>query len=171
MAKIKKKNILLEGLSGSIGDLVFRQMPDGSTRVSQKPDFSERVSQPGANRPPGPHQAGFGVCERGQKPGPSTSSALPAARQPERLQPGVADWFHPPVIHGIERDGRVRVEASDNMQVTKVEVRILDGEGKVLEQGQAEQVNPLYWEYAPSAEGTVEASAWDLAGKRDGRGL
>jgi hypothetical protein len=30
MAKIKK-NTLLQGLSGSIGDLVFRQMPDGST--------------------------------------------------------------------------------------------------------------------------------------------
>jgi hypothetical protein len=77
----------------------------------------------------------------------------------------VADWFHPPVIHGIERcDGRVRVEASDNMQVTKVEVRILDGEGKVLEQGQAEQIDPLSWEYTPGAEGAIEASAWDLAG-------
>ena len=56
------------------------------------------------------------------------------------------------------------MQASDDMQVAKVEVRILDSDGNVLEQGQAEQANPLFWEYATSAEGTVEASAWDLAG-------
>jgi hypothetical protein len=45
MAKIKK-NTVLQGLSGKVGDLVFRQMPDGSTVVSAKPDFSERVDSP-----------------------------------------------------------------------------------------------------------------------------
>jgi hypothetical protein len=58
------------------------------------------------------------------------------------------------------------VKASDDMQVTRVDVRVLDSQGNILEQGQAGQVNPLYWEYAASAEGTVEASAWDLAGNR-----
>ena len=46
MAKANKNAIVL-GLSGSIGDLVFRQMPDGSTRVSRKPDFSRRVFSQG----------------------------------------------------------------------------------------------------------------------------
>jgi len=41
MAKASKKGTT-HGWSGSIGRLVFRQMTDGSTRVSVKPDFSER---------------------------------------------------------------------------------------------------------------------------------
>ena len=73
-------------------------------------------------------------------------------------------WFNPPVIHGIQRMGNlIRVEASDNVMVAKVQVTILDAERKVLEQGQAVQgfrhgeqktnrqpTNSGWWEYVPS---------------------
>jgi hypothetical protein len=173
MAKIKKKNILIENLSGSVGDLVFRQMPDGSTRVSRKPVFSKRESS----------QAQLDQQNRIKLASAYASQAktLPVyverARRKKKtaFNLAMADWFHPPVIHSLERrDGRIRVQASDDMQVTRVEVRILDSEGSVLAQGQAEQVDPLYWEYATEAApsvnrdgtgaGTLEASAWDLAG-------
>ena len=78
------------------------------------------------------------------------------------------------MIHSIERkDGRIRVEASDNVMVTKVQVTILDEEGKVLEKGDALNVEGNWWEIVTSvtsADGKVLAEAWDLAGnvvKRD----
>ncbi len=162
MAKVKK-NSLLDGLRGKVGGMVFRQMPDGSTVASAKPDFSERVSSPAQKE-----------CQDRFKLGQAYASQakdwpfyVEYAREHKKRAYNLAfsDWMRSPVIHSIERcNGRVRVEASDNVQVVKVEVRILDGEGRVLEQGQAEQVDPLGWEYAPGTEGTVEASAWDMAG-------
>jgi hypothetical protein len=56
------------------------------------------------------------------------------------------------------------VEASDNVMVAKVQVTILDAEGKVLEQGEAVQAEDDWWEYVASNEGKVAAEAWDLAG-------
>lgn len=163
MAKIKKNNILLENLSGSIGDLVFRQMPDGSTRVSRKPDFSERVcSQAQIDQ-----QNRIKLASAYAKQAKTHPVYVERAQQKKKtaFNLAMADWFRPPVIHGLERrQGRIRVQASDDMQVSKVEVRILDGEGNVLEQGQAAQIDPLTWEYAPQVAGAVEASAWDLAG-------
>lgn len=41
MAKVQR-NVVIQGISGAIGALVFRHMPDGSTYVSGKPDFSRR---------------------------------------------------------------------------------------------------------------------------------
>ena len=167
MAKVvKKANVL--GLSGSIGNLVFRQMPDGSMRVSAKPDFSKRVF----SREQKDHQKRF-------------KQAVAYAREAAKTQPiyaelakgttknayniALSDWFNPPVIHSIQRKkGCIRVMASDNVMVTEVRVRIMDAEGNVLEEGQAEQVGPVRgperWEYLPNVEGSIEVTVRDLAG-------
>ena len=58
------------------------------------------------------------------------------------------------------------MKASDNVMVTKVLVRILDEGGNVLEQGEARQVDADWWEYLANTQGTIEATAWDLAGNR-----
>ena len=77
----------------------------------------------------------------------------------------LSDWFNPPVIHCVERrDGLIRVEASDNVMVTRVVVTILDGDGNVIEKGEALKVDERWWEYAAGMEGKVAAEAWDLAG-------
>jgi hypothetical protein len=83
----------------------------------------------------------------------------------------LSDWFNPPVIQRIERkQGRIRVAASDNVMVMEVRVRIVDNDGNTLEEGQAEQANPVnhpeWWEYVSDTKGTIEATAWDLAGNR-----
>jgi hypothetical protein len=76
----------------------------------------------------------------------------------------LSDWFKPPVIHRIERaEGRIRVQASDNVKVTRVEVRVVNKAGYVLELGEASQIDTKWWEYASSAEGTIEVTARDLA--------
>ena len=60
--------------------------------------------------------------------------------------------------------------ASDNVMVMRVQISILDSEGRTLEQGDAAQPDPLNdperWEYAWDAGGTVTATAWDLAGNQ-----
>jgi len=169
MAKARKNAIVL-GLSGSIGDLVFRQMPDGSTRVSRKPDFSRRVFSQGQKDHQSRFQQAAAYAREAAKTQPIYAE-LASGTAKSAYNVALSDWFNPPVIQRIERKGGlIRVAASDNVMVTEVQVRIVDGEGNVLERGQAEQVdlknNPEWWEYLSSAEGTIEATAQDLAGNQ-----
>jgi hypothetical protein len=167
MAKAAR-NILVRGIRGSLGNFVFRQMRDGSTWISVTPDFSRRKFSKGQKD----HQSRF-------------KEAAAYARHASKIHPiyaeltkgttknayniALSDWFNPPVVHRIERKaGRIRVEASDNVMVTKVLVNILDEEGKVLEKGEALHKNPKtkWWEYATDTDGQIVAEAWDLAGNR-----
>ena len=165
MAKIKK-NAIMQGLSGSVGGLVFRQMSDGSIRVSAKPDFSHRKFSQGQKD----HQSRF-------------KQAVAYAREAAKTQPiyaelaqgttknaynwALSDWFNPPVIHRIERiESRIRVDARDNVLVTRVRVTIVNADGEVLESGDASQVDTDWWEYPVSTEGIIEAVAWDMAGNK-----
>src|SRR5512138_1988561 len=101
MAKVRH-NAVVRGISGAIGNIVFRQMPDGSTYVSGKQDFSGRE---------------FSQAQKDHQTRFRWASAY--ARQAARSQPiyaqmakgtgktpynfAVADWWHAPVIHQIER--------------------------------------------------------------------
>lgn len=66
----------------------------------------------------------------------------------------------------------IRVQASDDVLVVKVEVMIVDEVGKVLEKGLATQVGDEFWEFVVegdewNVEGyrlKVVAKVWDLAG-------
>ena len=173
MAKANKNAIVL-GLSGSIGDLVFRQMPDGSTRVSRKPDFSRRVFSQGQKD----HQSRF-------------QQAAAYARQAAKTQPiyaelargtaksaynvALSDWFNPPEILEIDlsgwiksEGGIIRVRAQDNVKVDGVKVTISDESGTFLEEGKAQEVGALWWEYitTQAAANTmrVTVAARDLPG-------
>jgi hypothetical protein len=77
------------------------------------------------------------------------------------------DISHPPVIHRILReDGRVLVNASDEILVAGVWVMIHDEQGKLVEAGDAVQQVKDWWEYMPKLEGRVSALAWDLPGNK-----
>ena len=158
------RNAVLEGIKGNMGELVFRQMPDGSTRISGKPDFSGRKFSQGQKS----HQSRF-------------KEAAAYARYAARTRPiyaelakgtvrtpynwALADWFHPPVIHGIKREGKlVRVQATDNVLVVKVVVSVLDEDGNVVEKCEAIKGKGDWWDAAMNAEGRIVAEAWDLAG-------
>ena len=163
MAKVQN-NVLVRGIKGSIGDVVFRVMPDGKTYVSGKPDFSSRKFSKGQKN----HQSRF-------------KEAAAYARQAARTQPiyaqlaagtiqspynwALSDWFHPPIIHSIERkEGRIRVHATDNVLVAKVVVSILDEDGNVVETGEGIKSEGDWWEVACASEGKILAEASDLAG-------
>jgi hypothetical protein len=164
-------NILLRGVTGKLGGMVIRHMRDGSIRLCAPPDFRKRILSQAQKD----HHTRF-------------KQAAAYARQAALLEPvyealargtmknayniALSDWFHPPVIHCIERRGEmIRVEASDNVMVAQVHVRILDADGQVLEEGEAIQsdpeLRPEWWEYVSNTEGQpVKAEACDLAGNR-----
>ncbi len=163
MAKVQN-NPVVRGISGGIGNMIFRQMPDGSTYISGKQDFSGRKFSQGQKD----HQSRF-------------RRAVFYAREAARSQPiyaqlaagtvlspyniALSDWFNPPVIHKIEREqGRILVWASDDVMVTSVQVMVLDEEGEVLEEGQGIRAEGDWWEYVATTEGKVVVEAHDLAG-------
>ena len=164
MTKVKT-NAIVTGLSGTLGkNVVFRQRRDGTTIMSAKPDFSQRIFSAGQLT----HQNQF-------------QQAAAYARQAARTQPiyaelakgtprnayniAVSDWFNPPVIHSIERQaGRILIAASDNVLVTNVTVTILNEAGTTLEQGEAVHGDGPNWEYRTDQTGRVVVQAFDLAG-------
>jgi len=167
MAKARK-NLVVEGLSGSIWELVFRQMPDGSTRVSQKPDFSKRVFSQGQKDHQRRFQEAVAYAREAAKSQP-VYAELAKGTTKNAYNWALSDWFNPPIIHSVERkDGMIRVEASDNVKVARVQVRVLDEAGHVLEEGDAQQLNPgsktRTWTYPSDTQGKIEVCAWDLAG-------
>ncbi len=88
----------------------------------------------------------------------------------------MADWFHEPEIKEIDVSAwtgqagqAIRVKALDDVQVKKVTIVISDDQGVVLEQGEAESIDGLWWGYTTTAAVTVAqamilATAQDLPG-------
>jgi hypothetical protein len=156
---------LIKAFRGSIGGLVFRQMRDGSVVVSMRPMFHRRRFSKAQKE----HQSRF-------------KEATQYARFAARSQPiyaecargtmktayniALSDWFNPPVIHQVEwSDGQIRVEARDDVLVTRVQVTVLDEGGQVLEKGEAIRSDGDWWEFPSHARGTmIIAEAWDLPG-------
>lgn len=167
MAKVKD-NILIRGLSGMLGkQFVIRQMKDGSTIVSAKPDFSRRVFSKGQLT----HQSRFIQAKEYAKVASKTHPIYAKlAKEAENLTAynvALSDWFHAPVIHSITQEGAlVRVEASDNVMVSRVVVTVLDEQGKVLERGEGVKGSGDSWEYVLQQNGKVLVEVWDLAGNR-----
>lgn len=172
MAKVEN-NPIVRGLSGSIGNAVFRQMPGGETWVSGKPDFSRRKFTPKQKKNQGRFSEAVAYAKVAQKAQPIYAE-LAKGTVLSAYNVALSDWWNPPVIHSIERkEGCIRVQASDNVMVTKVAVSILDEAGNVIEKGEAKQVESgEWWEYQVSSSmyqvsGSgyrVSADAWDLAG-------
>ncbi|HET8579667.1 MAG TPA: hypothetical protein VFL31_01595 [Nitrospiraceae bacterium] len=169
MAKAVKDK-LLPGLSGKLEGIIIRRMREGSIRLGAKPDFSERQFSEGQLA----HQQRFreasAYARRAVRIEPAYAEL---ARRTNRNAYNIAlsDWFHPPVIYSIERvGGLIRVEAGDNVLVAKVELKILDVQGQILEQGYAIQRDPElcheWWEYTAETGGTILVEAWDLAGNK-----
>ena len=168
MPKVKW-NAPIQGISGAIKDLVFRQLRDGRTIVCAKPDFSRRKFSTGQKD----HQSRFQQAARYARWASKTNpiyAELAKDTMKTAYNIALSDWFHPPVIHAIERqNGRIRVKATDNVLVDKVLVMILDEEGNTLDQGQAVQVDGVWWEYVTATKGKVRVEAWDLAGNMAGQ--
>ena len=164
MAKVKR-NVMFRGISGTIDKtLVFRQMRDGTTILSAKPDFSRRVFSKGQLTHQSRFQEAAAYARHAAKTNPIYAE-LAKGTMKTAYNIALSDWFNSPVIHNIQRQGElIRVEATDNVRVNKVLVTILDSEEKILEQGEAVLVKDMKWEYVSATEGRVKIEVWDLAG-------
>jgi len=164
MAKIKR-NPMIQGISGAVGkSLVFRQMPDGSTIVGEMPDFSDRVFSNGQLS----HQSRFQQAAWYARMAARTNpiyEELARGTLKTAYNMALSDWFNPPVIRAVQRqNGAIRVDATDNVLVTRVQVTILDEEGRIVEKGEGIRGEGGLWEYETATEGKVLVEAWDLAG-------
>ena len=101
---------------------------------------------------PGKVQGRGGVCTGGFLSQPIYAK-LAAGTIKNAYNLALGDWFHPPVIHSIEkRDGKIFIQASDDVCVASLRVMIVDEAGSVLEQGDAVQLEGDLWEYQPATE-------------------
>jgi len=165
MAKVTL-NQLLEVVRGGLDGTVFRRRPDGTIIISAAPRYGERK----ATRKQKEHR------ERMKKAAEYASwaddvypiygqLAENSGKWLSAYNVALSDWFHAPVIHRIEcRNGRILVQASDNVLVTKVQVTVFDEKGTVLEKGEAVRGEQDCWEFVSPVEGKrIVAEAWDLA--------
>jgi hypothetical protein len=167
MAKVRISK-LIESLRGEIDGLVFREMPDGSIVVSKVPRRKKRkatAAQKAYRNEVLPDRAKW--AKWAYKHYPIYEELAAKIPMVNAYNLALKDISHPPVIYRILReDGRILVNAWDEILVAGVNVRIHDEQGKLLEAGDARQFEKDWWEYVPKAAGKVSATAWDLPGNK-----
>ena len=167
MAKAKLSK-LIEELHGEIDGLVFREMPDGSIVVSKVPRRKKRkatTAQKEYRNGIFPGRVRWAKMAQHQYPIYKELAAdLPMITA---YNLALKDISHPPVIHRVLReDGRIWVNASDEISVASVIVRIHDENGRLVEAGDAHQTQKDWWEYTPTAAGRISISAYDIPGNK-----
>ena len=158
---------------GRIGNLIFRQLPDGTTVVSEAPPKEtgrrkKRAKEKRSQRQKDHNEsfADSSAYAKWAQTQPIYVELAAATTMRTAYNFAVSDWFHPPVIHRIERrKGQIWVEATDNIRVARVRVTIRDEQGQVIERGEATRGRGNWWKFTPqtaSLGGSILAEAWDL---------
>jgi hypothetical protein len=158
-------NLVTEGASGKLGKrLVFRHMKDGRTIMATRPDYSGHVWTPDQRTHHSRFQQAVKYARVASRANPLYGE-LARGTAKNAYNIALSDWFHSPVIHEVTlQDGHVRVEATDNVLVTRVVITITDEQGNTLEQGEAALVSENAWEYRTATPGNLLVAAFDLAG-------
>ena len=174
MAKVRE-NIVMQGLSGKLGNqLIIKTTKGGQTIISTKPSFdSDREFSPAqlAQQQAFREAAAYGKMMRGEEI--YITKANGGSKNPYNI--AVGDWFNRPEILEVDMSGwsngdggTIRVRAQDDVQVQQVMVKIADAEGALLEEGEAQDIGALWWEYRTAQNGAnalrVTVSAKDLPG-------
>ena len=160
-------NKLVNSLRGRVGDLVFRQMPDGSIVVSSAPKKKRRSSKRQKAYRRGTFTQRTQWAKWAYKEYPVYARLAAERPMVTAYNMALADSSHPPVIHLILRkDGRILVQASDDVLVAKVNVSVSDEKGKLLEWLEASPLEGDWWECVPQLEGRIAALAWDIPGNQ-----
>ena len=163
----------VKALRGRIGNLIFRQLPDGTTVVTEAPPKknSRQKKRAWNKRSPAQkaHNSRFGKASAYAK----VAQVNPVYQELAAVTPmwtaynfALSDWSHAPEIQSIEqKEGRIRVQATDDVRVARVRVSVLDAEGKIVETGEATRKKGNWWELPSQAQGgMIVAEAWDLPG-------
>jgi len=162
-------NILLDGISGKVGDLlVFRQV-GGKTIVAKAPNMRRRKLSPAQTK----HLNKFQCAKeyaRKQMREPEARAAYQthACGNKAAYHVAIGDYMNSPKIEHIDTssyngriDDIIKISATDDFHVTHVQVRILNTNGSLIEAGEAApQANAADWTY------TVKVASAPIAGQR-----
>lgn len=174
MAKVSN-NIFVRGLSGSLGDqFVVKQDKTGRTIVANKPTVVRQF-----NATQLAHQDAFRMAIAYARASKDHEVYIAKAHGTVRspFNAAVADWFNQPEILEINTaywnggiGEAISVKAQDDTFVARVHVVIRDGNNTILEEGDAQPSDGLWWFYMAKSivnmagNPQVTAQAYDLAG-------
>ncbi|MCL4275864.1 MAG: hypothetical protein KJZ77_18480 [Anaerolineales bacterium] len=157
MAKVRN-NIFIRGLSGSLGEqFILKHDRAGRTIISNVPTFGEnRVFS----------EAQLEQQERFKDAVVYAKDAKSHAMYAEKaagtglttFNVAMADYFNAPEIRDVDASAweggigeTLRIKVEDDVQVTQVDVVIMDEQGAVYEQGAAVKAEGAWWTYMTTA--------------------
>jgi len=154
------RNLILDGVSGKIGDTLVISQRGGKTIISQARGKRRREASEAQKA----HMMLFQqatIYGRSQMVDEAAKAdyADRAGGMKSAYNVAVADFFHAPDIDEIDLSGYsgsigdpIRVRAIDDFKVVEVFVRILNADGSLVEEGNAVQSdNLLDWIYSATA--------------------
>ena len=154
------KNIVLHGVSGKLGDqIVFRQRA-GTTILAQAP--GAREGEPSEAQKQQQHKfqqaVVYGKAEMAD-PVEKAEYQEKASGMKTAFNVAVADFFHAPDVDEIDLTAYtgavgdiIRVRATDDFKVVQVHIAVYNGDGTLVEEGNAEQqANEIDWLYTATA--------------------
>ena len=166
MAKVKN-NIVTQGLSGTLGgQLVFRQTSRG-TVVSVAPQAPSGPASAAQTAQRTRFQQAI-IYAKGQAQDPAVQAAYAhdaKARNQSINNVLVADYMHAPSIELVDISAYVgkvgdfiHITATDDHAVKSVHVRIENGDGSLVEEGDAaQQTDPNQWLFTATAKNATLA--------------
>ena len=135
MAKVRR-NTFVAGLSGTIDQNHYARITrDGRTIISLKPDFSNRQFSEAQLRTQSRIKQAAAYARVASRENPIYAmKAEGTARNAYNV--ALADWMNPPVIRSMDAylGNIVRVSATDDVQVTRVIITVLDPVRDVAQQ-------------------------------------
>jgi hypothetical protein len=166
MAKVNLSKYL-KNLRGKVGEFVFRLMPDGSTVVSILPKKKRRSSQAQDTYRHEIFPDRIQWAKWAYKHYPIYEELAAKLPMVNAYNLAIKDISHPPVIYRVlQENGRILVNASDEIMVAGVRVNVHDEQGRLLESADAVEKQKDWWEYVPRCTGRISVSAWDLPGNK-----
>ena len=163
----------ISNFRGRIGNLIFRQLPNGTTVVCQAPPKKSRRQKRKDKEKRSARQKAHNSRFREAVDYAKAAQVQPVYVELAAVTPmntaynfALSDWWHAPKIHRIERWAeRIRVLVTDDVCVSNVRVTVMDEAGSILETGEAIRCEGDWWEFRSHVQGkTIKAEAWDLPG-------
>lgn len=180
MARVKL-NPVLEAIRGKVGDLVFKRYGE-EVVVTRTPNLSGLDPTPGqqAVRSRFKLAALYGKTALADPQSKALYGAVAREKGLPLFALAVADFFHEPAVQEVDLSAysgkageRIGIQASDDFEVTGVEVAIRNAEGAVLEKGPAARNgSDSAWTYTttteiPSGQSvSIEVTATDRPGHK-----
>jgi len=179
MARVKL-NPILEQVRGQVGDLVFKRYGEGVV-ISRKPDMEGRepTAAQAAQRERFRQAALYGRMVMADAAAKAIYEEAAKAKGQPVFSLTVADFFNAPSVDEVDLSryagcvgDSIVVRASDDFDVTGVEVALTDADGQAIEAGAAVETPPdsgrwVYTATAAVATGTkvrIEVTATDRPG-------